>query len=235
MKLSLKLSVLFIFSFLNSNAQEGFRIGPTGAFFFSKPTVLDTLPDEFNFRYKGGFGGGISMYYGFTKNFGVSLNGTYVSKGYRVFNDTNFYGTELKRNQSLIEVPLYVVFKQRFNSTSFVRETVGASVSFLLSKQTKEISNDNGSYRIYEETKNTIYPMLDFGVEVGNENKVGHVFIFGFHYKHSFTNYTNLGIYNNKTSTTPYFNLGFKGSYLGVSLTYQFNLKSFKREEEFFY
>lgn len=236
MKLSIKLSILLLLIIQNTQAQEGFRIGPTGSYFFSKPTQLDSLPNQFNFRYKSGFNAGVSMYYGFSPRFGIAANVLFTYKGYRIYNDSNKNGKTLKNNQSHLEIPIYLVFKQRFNTVSFVRENVGISISSMLSASKKEIKNDNGSYRIIEETKNTIYPMLHLGIEVGNENKAGNILLVGVNYNYAFKTNTKLGVYNTSNpQAAPYFNLGFKGGYIGVSFTYQFNLKNLKRQEEFFY
>jgi hypothetical protein len=235
MKIVVRLIILIVLSFQNSYAQEGFRIGPMGSFLLSKPNVLDTLPSEFGFRFKSGANIGVSMYYGFTPNFGITLNGLFTSKGYRIFNDSNQNGNELKHNISYIEIPVYINFRQRLHTNSFLRETIGVAFSTQVSASSNETINDNGSFRIVETSTKTMTPMLDVGIELGNEKKSGNLFLFGVHYKYAFSNNTNLGIYNNKTSTAPYFNLGFKGNYIGISLSYLFNLNNLKKEEEFFY
>ncbi len=235
MKLSIRLLFLFLFAHQCLFAQKGFRIGPSVAYLASKPKVIGSIPNDFTFRFKSGFNAGVMMYYGFSNKIGISSSVLFSSKGYRLFNDSNRNGNELKHNQSLLEIPLNLVIKQRLNSVSNIRENIGVSFCSLLSSTSKTISNKNNSFRIEEETKTTFYPMLNIGLEVSHEAKNNNIFVFGAFLKQGFSNNTNLAVYNSKTIAAPRFNLGFQGSYVGISLSYLFNLSNLKKQEEFFY
>ena len=234
----MKLRIFFtltIFYVLNLQAQKGFRIGPTAGFLSSRLVVNDSIANNFNFRFKSGFNAGVNMYYGFTPNFGLNLNVLATSKGYRLFNDSNKNGNILKHNQTHIEIPFHFVFKQRLNSLTFFRLNFGGSISHMLSSDKKDLSNKNGSFRISETTKSTTSPLLSVGLEVGSQAKSGNVFLFGVFYRQAFTKNTLVNVYNNKTSTTPRFDLSYRGSYIGISLTYLFNLGNLKKQDDFFY
>ena len=77
--------------------------------------------------------------------------------------------------------------------------------------------------------------MLNTGVEIANENASGNVFVFGIYYHQGFANQSLLGIKTNSNQVQSHFNLGYRGTYIGVGLSYLFNLKNFKKEEVFFY
>ncbi len=235
MKLSIRLTFLFLLLNQCLYAQKGFRIGPSVSYLASKPKVLDTIPSNFNFRFKSGFSGGVMLYYGFSRTVGVSASVLYTSKGYRIFNDSNKNGNILKHNQSLLEIPINLVLKQRLNSVSFVRVNLGFTVCNMISSTSKELTNKNGSFRIMEETKNSFYPMLNIGLEVSHEAKNKNVFVFGAILRQGLSNTTNLGIFNNKTATKAHFNLGYQGSYIGISASYLFNLSNIKKVDELFY
>ncbi len=218
----------------NIQAQKGFRIGPTAAFTSSRLVVIDSIADNFNFRFKSGFNAGVNMYYGFTPNFGLNLNVLATHKGYRLFNDSNKNGNILKHNQTHFEIPFHFVFRQRLNSISFFRLNFGGAITQMISKD-KDYGNKNNSFRISENTKNTTYPMLSIGLEIGSQAKNGNVFLFGAFYKQALDKNTTINVFNNNTSTTPRFNLGYRGSYIGLSLSYLFNLGNLKKQDDFFY
>jgi hypothetical protein len=235
MKLSIRLLLLLTLFSVSSYAQTGFRFGPSIGYIASKPKVIDIIFNNYFIRFKSGFNVGVMAYYGFSDKFGMSVTANYTSKGYRLFNDSINNSVELKHNQSLIEIPINFILKQRLNSVSNIRENIGFTLSNLISTTEKEIKSDNGSFRIKETTKSTFYPMLNIGLEVSHEAKNNNVFVFGAFLKQGFSNNSNLAIFSNKTSNTPLFNLGFKGSYIGISLSYLFNLSNLKKQEEFFY
>ncbi len=112
---------------------------------------------------------------------------------------------------------------------------IGVSMNSILSKDRHEEANENKTFIVREEIKQKLYPMLNVGIEIANENKTGNIFCFGVRYQQGFNNNTLLHVYNNENSSSPRFDLGFKGSYIGVSVTYLFNPANFKKDEQFFY
>ncbi len=228
--------LLLIVSMLKVQAQEGFRIGPTAAFLSSRSSVIGSLPNYFSFRYKSGFSGGISAQYGFTQSFTLASGVSFVSKGYRIFNDTNNNGNLLRHNLSHIEVPLHMIFRIRMNTSSNMRGVVGMSFNSILSKDKHQEVNKGNNFVVREEMKNQYYPTLNLGAEIANEDKSGNIFCFGLYYKQSFSRNTLLNVYNTTNPTAePNVVLGYRGSYISVGITYLFNPKNFKREAEVFY
>jgi opacity protein-like surface antigen len=227
--------VVWLSVFTKGSAQQGFRIGPTAMFLSSRSSVIDSLPDNYYFRYKSGFSLGFSAQYGFTPGFVLASGVSFTSKGYRLFNDTNKNGNLLKHNITNIEVPLNMIFKIRMNTSSNIRGILGVTVNSTLSKDMHEVVNKNRTFIIREQTVNKIYPMLNLGVEIANESKAGNLFCFGVNYRQGFERNTILNVYNKDGAAEPRFPLGFRGSYLGISVTYLFNLKNLNKEEEFFY
>ena len=227
--------ICFFCAYTFAIAQKGFRIGPSASFVSSRLIVNDSIANNFNFRFKSGFNVGLNMHYGITSNFSISLGLLATSKGYRLFNDTNKNGNILKHNQTHFEIPLHFIFKQRLNSLSYIRENIGISVSHMISTDKKDLKNNNGSFRISETTKNKTYPMLSVGLEACNEGKNGNLFTFGVFYRQAFNKNTNLNIFNNQTATKQRFDLTYRGSYIGISVSYLFSLKGLKKKDEFFY
>lgn len=217
-------------------AQDGLRIGPNAMFLSSRPYVIESLPDEFNFRFKSGYSGGLSIQYGFTQKFILGSGVNFTSKGYRVFNDTNSGGSLIKHNFNNIEVPINAIFKLRLGSTSKMRGIIGGTFNYMISKEDKVMKNNTGTFVISEKSVTNMYPMLNLGVEIASENKGGNIFVFGVYYKQAFSDQHNLSIYNTSDlSQNKLFNLAYRGTYIGVGLSYLFDIKNFKRSEEFFY
>ena len=235
LKKRIYLSLILVTISTVSMAQKGFRVGPSAMFLSSRTSVIDSLPNSFNFRFKSGFGLGLSLQYGVTPNFTIASGANFVSKGYRVYNDTNRNGDLLKHNINHLEVPLNFIFNLKTNSSSLIRGVLGVTHTSILSQQSKVLENGDRSFIIKQRVTHTSYPMLNLGVEISKENKINNLFVFGVYFKQSFQSYTILDIYNNANSSEPRFNLGYKGTYIGVGVSYLFNLKNLKKSEEFFY
>ncbi len=228
-------ALLLVCFAISGNAQKGFLFGPTANYTTSKVNVIDTLSNNFNFRFRSGFNIGARFHYGFTPNIGINTALLITNKGYRLFNDTNTNGNLLKHNQTFFELPINIVFRQGLNTYSHIRENIGFSFNNSLSKDKQNVSNKNGSFRIEEVTQHKSYFTLNVGLEICKENKIGNAFLFSVFYKHSFANTIHLNVYNNPSSSTPWFKLGYTGSYLSVGISYLFNTKNFKKKDEFFY
>jgi len=216
-------------------AQEGFKFGPQVAFITSRTHVLDKLPDNYNFRFKSGFKLGFSAQYGFTPRFVLGTGLSYVNKGYRVFNDTNSKGNVLKSNSSHIELPVNMIFKFKMGASSRMRFLWGGTLNYQLQTDQKILANEGNTFAIKESTQQQLYPMFNTGVEIASENKAGNVFVFGVYYSQALSNQSILHISGSKASNTDVFSLGYRGSYIGIGLSYLFDLKNFKKEEVFFY
>jgi hypothetical protein len=195
-------------------AQKGLKLGPQLNFLSSRPYVIDSLPNNFNFRFKSGFRAGLTMQYGFSEGLVLASGLFYTNKGYRLYNDTNTRGNVIKHNSGLF---------------------VGGSINYNLQSTTHEIRNAGNNFIVNETHDRAVYPMLNSGVEIANENASGNVFVFGVYYHQSFTNQTLIGVRTNSSQTQDHFKLGYRGTYIGVGLSYLFNLKNFKKEEVFFY
>ena len=231
-------SILALFLFALSATclgQEGFKFGPQVAFISSRTHVLDKLPDNFNFRFKSGFKFGFTAQYGFTPKFVLGSGLSFVNKGYRVFNDTNSKGNLLKSNLSHIELPLNMVFKFRMGASSRMRFLLGGTLNYQIKTNEKILANNGETFVIREKNEQQLYPMMNTGVEIASENKAGNVFVFGIYYSQAFSNQSILHVSGSKTASTDIFSLGYRGSYIGIGLSYLFDLKNFKKEEVFFY
>jgi hypothetical protein len=215
-------------------AQEGFRIGPNAMVVSSRVSILDSLPNNYNFRFKSGFGLGVTFQYGFSNGISLSSGVNFVSKGYRVFNDSNRNGDLLKKQILNIEIPLNFTFIIRHSSATDIRGVLGFTYNTVISKKDRIIENKNKTFIIRESIKNEAYPMLNLGIEVSKQNKIKNAMVFGLYYKHSFQSHTLLNIARGEQSPT-YFQLGYRGSYIGIGFSYLFNIKNFKKTEEFFY
>ncbi len=229
-------AIVMIAAAMQLNAQKGLRFGPAANFASSRTYVTDSLPDNFNFRFKSGFNGGISVQYGFTDRFVLGTGLVYASKGYRVFNDSNKNGNLIKHNFSSIEIPVNAIFKLRLGGSSKMRFLIGGTFNYGLDKSGKVLKNNNGTFVISEKLIHKSYPMLNLGLEIASENKGGNVLVFGVYYKQSFANQAELSVYNSSDLTKQRnFSLGYRGSYISLGFSYLFDAKNLKKSEEFFY
>ncbi|MEZ4804359.1 MAG: outer membrane beta-barrel protein [Bacteroidia bacterium] len=237
MKSRLGLAVILLFLCTNMYAQLGFKIGPQVSFITSRSYVIDSLPNNYNFRFKSGVKLGLTAQYGFTQKFVLASGISFTNKGYRVFNDTNNTGNLIKNNLSHIEVPINMIFKLRVGSSAKMRFLIGGALNYQLNnKEVIELNNGSDNFIIRETSENKIYPMGSVGIEIASESKSGNIFVFGAYYNQSFSNQAKLNIFNaNTSSNEKVFSLGYRGSYIGLGLTYLFDLKNFKKEEVFFY
>lgn len=229
--------VLFILSTaVGLKAQKGFRIGPSAHVLSSKPFVVDSLPDNFNFRLKSGFNIGLDFQYGFDDRFTLGWGLGYTNKGYRLFNDSNSSGDLLKHNFSSIELPISAIYKMRLGVTSRMRAVAGLTLNYQVGSTEKVLMNKNESFVIREKSLNALYPLGHLGLEIASEGKSGNVFVFGVYYKQSLVNQTELSVFNTSDVTkNRVFSLGYRGSYIGLGFSYLFDIKNFKRSEEYFY
>ena len=232
---SLKLLGICLLLSTNLMAQKGLKLGPQLNFLSSRPYVIDSLPNNFNFRFKSGFRAGLTMQYGFSEGLVLASGLFYTNKGYRLYNDTNTRGNVIKHNSGLFELPVNLHLKLRVGASSKMRFVVGGSINYNLQSTTHEIRNAGNNFIVNETHDRAVYPMLNSGVEIANENASGNVFVFGVYYHQSFTNQTLIGVRTNSSQTQDHFKLGYRGTYIGVGLSYLFNLKNFKKEEVFFY
>ena len=216
-------------------AQKGLKIGPQLTFLSSRLHVIDSLPDNFNFRFKSGFKAGLSLQYGFSERTVLSSGLFYTNKGYRLYNDTNSQGNLIKHNSGLFELPLNLHVKLRVGANSKMSFVFGGSMNYTLQANTTEKRNAGNNFIVKETIQNTLYPMLNSGLEIASENASGNVFVFGVYYHQAFSNQTLLEVKNNSSQVDPRFNLGYRGTYIGVGISYLFNVNNFKKEEQFFY
>lgn len=216
-------------------AQDGFKLGASIYGLTSRCSIIDSMPERYNIRFRSGLGVGLNFRYGITPGFTLSSGAIFVHKGYRIFNDSNSNGFSLKHNINNIEVPLDMVFKLKTTMTSEIRGIIGGTMNFNISKSNKVLKNNNSTFIVTEKFVNKVYPMLNLGLEITKSNKIKNTFVFGVYFKYSFDFNTELGVNNNISQTKPNFTLGYRGTYLGIGITYLFDSKNFKKNEEFFY
>ncbi len=231
--------VLFtlIFSIISqySYGQDGFKIGPSAYLVRGGAIPVDDLPFNYNTRYRAGFGAGLTMRYGFTPFFSMSAGAFFVSKGYKIFNDTNRNGSVLKRNLSNFEIPLNFHFLIKRMSKTEARLVLGGTICNNITASSKTLSNKNGTFIVKENFKHKIYPMLNAGVEFTRTDKVKNTMVFSFMYRYSLATANELSVFSNPNNNTRDFMSAQRGTYLGIGFTYLFDSRNFRKKEEFFY
>ncbi|MBC7425008.1 MAG: outer membrane beta-barrel protein [Bacteroidia bacterium] len=233
MKKRFAILIFLLMSAGYSFSQKGVKIGVTLMPLFSKASTLDTIPRTFSYRMKFGFGGGVNVLLGFAEKQGITTGFYFIQKGFRVYNDSQ---KQIKNTFSNLEIPLGYTIRQTLSSSSFVRETFGAAVNFSLNKKTnEEFSNEKRSFRIIQEEKIKVYPMLYLGFEFGTQMHNGNMLFIGINYKQPFQSTSLLHVYNTSQNKPRLFDLGYRGSYIGIQVSYLFNLSNLKKPEEFFY
>lgn len=222
---------VLMFAGLSAHSQKGFRIGPSAGIISSRAYVVDSIKSQYNFRFKSGFSGGVAMQYGFSDRYTLASGVNYVNKGYRLFNDSNKTGDLIKHNFNNIEVPINLITRLGYRASSKMRIVTGVTLNYTMSKTNALKTNKGNTFSILESHKSTFYPMLNIGLEIGSVSATGNMFVLSAVYRQSFFNVTGLAVRNNVDLSKPeLFTLGFRGSYLGVSISYLFDSKNFKRE-----
>lgn len=220
-------------------AQKGFRLGLNITPLFSKVSLLDTVPAHFKGRYLPGLGGGITMQYGFNDGLAFYTNVLYSSKGYRVMNDTNSMGAQIRGNTTNIEIPFGFFLRQKLSKQSFMRESIGLGLNINLNKEDTAFHRmpENNPFAIQQIRLKSMYMMLQIGIEFGRETDGGDIFTFGVVYRHGIGRPYLIDVINDPdpNSRNPLYNYHYRGSYLGISIGYAFNLSNIGKQDEFFY
>lgn len=231
------ISLLFSLMFANyAFAQKGFKMGVHVSTNFSRPTQLDSISRNFQYRFNTGFGAGLLLDYGIKKNKGISLGFTYIEKGYRINNDTNSLGKNIKMKTKNYEIPIGINFRQNVGSGTFFRETFGLGFNFVADKYDSVVlynKKDGGNFRVEQVRSVSFYPLFHMGIEYGTSTNNGNMFLFGINYKQGLGRPYSLNIYSSGIST-PLFPMIYRGGYLSVGVTYLFNFQNVKKDEEFF-
>jgi hypothetical protein len=226
-----------VFAGQTVNAQKGFRLGLNLTPLMSKVSLLDTVPTHFKGRYLPGLAGGITMQYGFNDGLAFYTNVLYSSKGYRIQNDTNTFNAQVRGVTTNIEIPFGFFLRQKLSKQSFMRESIGMAINLNLNKEDTAFQRipETNPFAIQQIRLKSMYMMLQIGIEFGRETDAGDIFTFGVVYRHGIGRPYLIDVINDPDSRTPLYNYHYRGSYLGLSIGYAFNLSNIGKQDEFFY
>ncbi len=215
-------------------SQTGFKIGPSASYLMSRLTLIDTISNQFSIKNHNGFNAGAYFSYGITDRAGLNLRTLVTMKGFRLIDYSNGGAATLNRNEFNIEFPMHFYLKQKLNAGTIIRENIGISYNGTLGNKPHLLSPKNNQFHIKQSYNYSHYAMVSVGLEAGNVNKNGNVFLFGVFYKHSLSDANSLTILRNKEDTNPLFKLNNRGGYISVGVSYLFNI-DFKNKDEYFY
>ncbi len=217
-------------------AQSKFLVGINAGVALSRATPLDTLMTHFLRKNRTGLAFGISAT--FDLNRAVSFIGgiNYVSKGYKINNDTHPSSPNIVRKLHSVTIPLGISFRQHFNSTNFIRENFGLVMSMnFRNDSTRLYNNENRkTFSVLETSLSNFYPMFFLGLEMGGKADNGDRYAIGVNYYQSFVRDSDVDLFAgpNMSRKAP---LSYRGGFLNISFTYYFNMTNFKKADEFFY
>jgi hypothetical protein len=177
------------------------------------------------------------MQYGFNDGLAFFTNILYSSKGYKVINDTNTLGSQIRGNTANIEIPFGFYLRQKLNKQSFLRESIGLGLNFNLNKEDTSFHRvpENNPFAIQQIRLKTFYTMIQIGVEFGRETEGGDIFTLGILYRHGLGRPYLLDVISDANNRNKLYNYHYRGGYLGISIGYAFNLSNLGKKDEFFY
>ncbi len=229
--------LLFCFLALNSFAQApkmrlGFSAGPTVAWTSGNNSIS---PNFFTVS-RAGFQGGITNSLDLGEHFyaGISVNYSIQSFGLKQ-TGTPAVGMDARFRAHNVEVPIMVGTCGYIGSLKH-REFLGVGMQFNLSTaQRVKLSGDSSSFITYKTSAvvNTkAYPVFMAGFEVGSIFKNDAAMYFGATFKYSTSNVYDGSLTSNRF---PLQSVNFKGTYLGISITYYLPRYSYWFKREFIY
>ena len=229
--------VLLAISGTDVKAQEGWRIGVEAGPLFSRTFFTDTVNDDYIKKYYTGYRVGAIVHWGRSEATGFSLGAHLVNKGvrwqYALEGDTDSL-LQVKQGTQFLEIPFCMVFKQDLGVTGFIRESFGIGGAIQFTQYDSSVTmSERSQFTMFNQRSSSFNAFFRLGVEFGNRFDNGDLLTLGAHYQQGFGTVSNQGYYN-ADNNRRYFNTGFNGSYIAITLGYHFNLSNIGGKEEFF-
>lgn len=218
-------------------AQSLWSIGGAAGVCVSKTGLNDTLAENFSTRNRLGGYGNIAVTYDLSRSSSLLFTAGYLNTGYKINNDTMAYNTSINKGISSISSTLGLMFKQQFNSSSFIAERFGVGMNYNLSNTGSDTfynQTSNARYRIVQTPRVAIYPLFFLGFAMGGNTEDGNRYEFNVTFQQSFATSHNLTVQHSEFYGKS-FPLTFRGGNLQIGFTYYFNLGNFQKTEEYFY
>jgi len=222
--------LLSVYAIGDVSAQKGLRLGIGLTPGTSRASLLDPEPENFGRSSTFSIGGGAMVQYGIRSGIALHTGFLVNSLSYRVKNFGNPYKDNIKGTVTNFEIPLGFYLRQPLSRHNFMREIVGISV---LSNRNK---NETAFFRFPEDNpfaleaviNNRLSYTVNLGVEFLTELESGHIFTIGVVYKRGLGNPMTLNVINDVDSRTPLYEMSFRSGYVGLNLSFLFNLSELK-------
>lgn len=238
-KLLLSLIALFtlttVFGQSTNDRLKPWSLGIAGGINFSKTYSNDTFARNFSGRNKTGVNVGALISYDINDNISVSSGLGFITKGYRIYNDTLKTNMKITRNIPGIVVPLGLTFRQQFNASRFIVEKMGVAVNYSFGQKEDTFYNgSNKKFRIVETKVQPLYPLFYLGIGLGGNTAKGNRYEFGLTYQQPFGREMELSVSGGEFLNKNFL-LNYRGGNLQATFTYHFNFGNFEKSDEYFY
>lgn len=195
----------------------------------------DTLANNFSRRNRLGFIAGTQLSYDIRSFVTVTVGLNYVNKGYKVFNDTLPSNASIVQKTNSLNLPIGVVFRQKFSPSSSIHEKFGFIANYSFRKDSIVRYNDEKTprFRITDVQASKLYPMFYLGMGIGGNTESGDRYEFSVTYNQSFGTDANLNVEYGQAYLKK-FPLTYRGGFVQFGFSYYFNLGNFKKSDEYF-
>lgn len=220
------------------SAQSRFFIGPNVGGNVSRLYSADSFPSVYSRRNKLGYVLGVQMAYDLKHFVSISVGVNYTNKGYKVYNeDTGAVSRNpfISRKFNTINIPVGIIFRQKFSPTSAVHEKFGFNGNFYMNTTAKTVKNvsSNEQFRIKDLPFKSFSPMFYLGAGISGNTGRGDRYEFSVIYNQSLS--------TERSATLEYgqgflqkFPLVYRGGFLQFGFSYYFNMGNFKKSDEYF-
>lgn len=224
-----------VFAQKNDDRLKPWLFGVNGGVNFSKTYSGDTFANNFTGRNKTGINLAGLITYDISDFVSINTGVGFISKGYRIYNDTLAINSKITRNLTALNLPLGFTFRQQFNKSRFITEKIGCVLNYSFGHNNDTFYNGaNKKFRLVETSIEPLYPIVYLGIGMGGNTSKGNRFEFGLTYHQPLGNEMQLNISGGEFLNKSFL-LNYRGGNLQATLTYHFNLGNFEKSEDYFY
>jgi hypothetical protein len=229
------LGILFCFLFISLNAQTRLNLGFTAGPIISWGSPDSKFQNDFFKSGKVGYNAGLSLSLQSGEHFFSRISTLYSTQIFAISQTSNInYKIDSRLRFHQLEIPLVVGFTGYIGSLKH-REYVGAAMSFNLNTSTKFIRGDSlpeKDFTLTTDKLNKAFPLLMAGFEIGSVFKNDAALFFGVNFRYGLNS-----IYSGTLNSSKYSlqNPSYKGTYVGIEVTYYLPRFSYWFKREFIY
>ena len=232
------LIALFCILVLSMNAQTRLNLGFTAGPIISWASNDSKFQNDFFKSGKAGYNAGLSLSIQSGEHFFSRLSTLYSTQIFAISQTSNInykIDTRLRFNQ--LEIPLVVGFTGFLGSLKH-REYVGAAMSFNLNNSQKFITGDSvtgNDYSLATTKLNKAFPLLMAGFEIGSQFKNDGGLFFGINLRYGLNSIYSGSLEASQNGIFSIQTPDYRGTYIGIEVTYYLPRFSYWFKREFIY